>query len=161
MVTTFIMQPGWNEQAVARIGKQTGVAAMSAWTALRDALARIGARRIALGTPYPRPIHALAPPFFRERGFEVISDATLDIVAMREVPTVDRVRLEDFVRTLDLRGCDALVLLATDLPTFACLDELEAALSLPILSSNQALLWRCLEQLQQRRARPLGRLFRG
>jgi maleate cis-trans isomerase len=160
MVTTFIMEPGWNEQAVARIAERTGIPALSAWTALRDGLARIGARRIALGTPYPRAIHDLAPPFFRARGFTVQSDATLDIVAMREVPTVDRPRLEAFVRTLERRECDALVLLATDLPTFGCLEELEAALGLPILTSNQTLLWRALDVLHERPARPLGRLAR-
>jgi maleate isomerase len=160
MVTTFIMEPGWNEQAVERIQKRTGILALSAWTALRDALAHIGARRIAIGTPYPKPIHDLAPPFFAQRGFEVHSDATLDILAMREVPTVDGVRLESFVRTLDLRRCDALVLLATDLPTFTCLDNLESILGLPILSSNQTLLWRALKSLGQTSRRPLGRLFK-
>jgi maleate cis-trans isomerase len=160
MVTTFIMEAEWNEHAVQRIAASTGVTAISAWTALRDALAHIGARRIALGTPYPKTIHALAPPFFRRLGFDVISDDTLDVVAMREVPTIDRARLERFVRGLDLRGADALVLLATDLPTFLCIKDLEAKLGLPVLSSNQTLLWRALEHLQQRPVHPLGRLFR-
>jgi maleate isomerase len=160
MVTTFIMEPGWNERAMESISRRTGVAAFSAWTALRDSLTRIGAQRIALGTPYPRAIHALAPPFFAERGYTVTSHATLDIVAMREVPTVDRTRLEAFVRSLDLRDCEALVLLATDLPTFGVLDALETTLNLPIISSNQALLWRTLSQLQQRPTRTLGQLFR-
>ena len=160
MVTTFIMEAGWNEHAVERIHERTGIPALSAWTALRDALAQIGARRIALGTPYPRAIHELAPPFFRERGFELSSHATLDILAMRDVPTIDRTKLEAFVRTLDVRGCDALVLLATDLPTFTCLNDLESALGLPILSSNQTLLWRALKTLDQTPNLPLGRLFR-
>lgn len=160
MVTTFIMEPGWNEHAVARIQERTGITALSAWTALRDALAHIGARRIAIGTPYPQAIHALAPSFFVQRGFDVHSHGTLDILSMREVPTVDRARLEGFIRTLDLRGCDALVLLATDLPTFICLDDLESSLGLPILSSNQTLLWRALTSLGQTSRLPLGRLFK-
>lgn len=159
MVTTFIMETGWNEAAVERIRETTGTPALSAWTALRDALAFLGIRRFALGTPYPRAIHALAPPFFRQRGFEVPSDATLDIVAMREVPTVDHERLSAFLETLDTRNCEAIVLLATDLPTFGCLDELESKTGLPILTSNQTLLWSALKVLKQRPVRPLGRLF--
>jgi maleate isomerase len=161
MVTTFIMEAGWNEDAVERIRENTGTPALSAWTALRDALAFLGVRRFALGTPYPRAIHALAPRFFAHRGFEVQSDATLDIVAMREVPTVDHDRLSVFLQTLDTRACDAIVLLATDLPTFGCLAELEAKTGLPILSSNQTLLWSALRVLKQRPVRPLGRLFQG
>jgi len=160
MVTTFIMEPDWNERTVDDIARRTGVQAVSAWTALRDALAHLGARRIALGTPYPAAIHALAPPFLIARGFELGSHATLDIVAMREVPTVDKARLHAFVKTLDLRGCDALVLLATDLPTFGSLDELERELGLPILTSNQTLLWASLKAIHAAApGRPLGRVF--
>src|SRR3977135_2878795 len=62
MGTTFIMEAEWNDHAVQRTAASTGVPAISAWTALRDALARIGARRIALGTPYPNATHTRAPP---------------------------------------------------------------------------------------------------
>lgn len=160
MVTTFIMEPGWNEAAVERFRESTGTPALSAWTALRDALAFLGIRRFALGTPYPRTIHALALQFFAQRGFEVQSHATLDIAAMREVPTVDRDRLSVFLQTMNTRNCDAIVLLATDLPTFGCLVELETMTGLPILTSNQTLLWGVLRVLKQRPVRPLGRLFR-
>jgi maleate cis-trans isomerase len=86
-------------------------------------------------------------------------DATLDIAAMREVPAVDAERLSAFIATLDTQRCDAIVLLATDLPTFGCLAELEAKFRLPILTSNQTLLWSALRVLKQRPAKPLGRLF--
>lgn len=160
MVTTFIMEPGWNEAAMARFSAATGVAFISAWTALRDALARLGVRQLALGTPYPRAIHEMAPPFFASRGFTVRAHATLDVLAMREVPTIGPQRLAGFVRSLDTTGCDALVLLATDLPTFASIAALEKALGMPVLTSNQVLLWRALSELgagAPRRA--LGRLF--
>lgn len=160
MVTTFIMQARWNESNMARFSQASGVACLSAWTALRDALAATGARRIALGTPYPRAIHARVPPFFEAQGFEVRREATLDIVAMHEVPAVGPERLEAFVRSLDPSGCDALVLLATDLPTFASIAALEAAYGVMLLTSNQTLLWRALRELPA--AGPvagLGRLF--
>lgn len=159
MVTTFIMEPGWNEAAVERFTRQAGTAAISAWTALRDALRHLGVRRICLGTPYPRAIHALAAPFFAERGIEVGSAATLDIVAMREVPTIGRERLLAFVDGLDSRGCDAIVLLATDLPTFQCIEEIERRTELPVLTSNQTLLWKAMSLVGAKPTRPLGRLF--
>jgi maleate cis-trans isomerase len=160
MVTTFIMEAGWNEDTVERIRNSTGIPALSAWTALRDALAFLQVRRFALGTPYPEAIHDLALRFFADRGLEVRSDATLDINAMQEVPTVDHHRLSALLQRLDTRACDAIVLLATDLPTFGCLVELEARAGIPILTSNQTLLWSALRLLKQPLDRPLGRLFR-
>jgi maleate isomerase len=160
MVTTFIMEPGWNELAVDRIARETRLPTMTAWTALRDALAHIGARSVAIGTPYPSAIHAHVPAFFSGCGFTVMSHATLDISAMQEVPTVSRNRLEALIHTMDVRDCEALVLLATDLATFGWLDDLENDLGIPILSSNQALLWRALKSLGVNSTRPLGRLLR-
>ena len=159
MVTTFIMEPGWNEEAVRRFGEAAGTPCISAWTALRDALAKLGARRLAIGTPYPASIHALAPPFFRERGFDVKSDATLDILAMREVPTVEARRLAAFVSQLNTKDCDALVLLATDLPTFGSIAALERSLGIPVLTSNQTILWSALCQIGVKGLKHLGRLF--
>ena len=140
MVTSFLMEPGWNEERTAGIAARAGIPCISAWTAMESSLAALGVSRLALGTPYPSAIHALAPPFFAERGFGVVDDATLDIRAMREVPEVDGPRLAGLVGRLDMAGAEALVLLATDLPTFAALEPLERELGLPAVSSNQAIL---------------------
>jgi maleate isomerase len=144
MVTTFIMDRGWNEAKVAQIARHTGLRCVSAWTALRDALRALGVRRFALGTPYPAAIHAAARPFFEAQGLEVVGDATLDILAMRDVPKVEGATLERFVDGLPKVGADAVVLLATDLPTFASIARLEKACGLPVLSSNQTILWASL-----------------
>lgn len=160
MATTFVMEPGWNEARVVAIAAATGRPALSAWTALRDALAAVGARRLAVASPYPRAIHALAPTAFAARGFEVVADDTLDIHAMLDVPKVDAATLAALVRPLARAEPDAVVLLATDLPTFTTLGPLERELELPILSSNQTLLWAGLRAVGWRGAVPgLGRLL--
>lgn len=158
MVTSFIMAPGWNDARVAAVGAATGAACATAWTAMRDALRALGARRIALGTPYPASVHALAPAFFAREGFELAGDATLDIVAMRDVPEVRGDRLATLVRSLP--RADAVVLLATDLPSFGSLAALEAEAGVRVLSSNQALLWRALRLAGNATRLPgLGRLL--
>jgi maleate isomerase len=144
MVTTFIMEKGWNEQKVAQIAKHAGVGCVSAWTSLRDALKALGVRRFALGTPYPATIHAAARPFFEAQGFDVVGDATLDILAMRDVPKVDGAALDRLVASLPKAGADAVVLLATDLPTFGSVARLEKACGCPVVTSNQAILWASL-----------------
>jgi maleate cis-trans isomerase len=144
MVTTFIMEPGWNEAKTAAIAARTGVPCVSAWTALRDALAALGVRRFALGTPYPAAIHALCRPFFAARGLAITGDATLDILKMTDVPKVTPERVAALVDGLDRSGAEAVVLLATDLPTFGSIAALEARTGLPVLSSNQTILWRSL-----------------
>lgn len=160
MVTTFIMEPGWNEARIAAIAARTGTPCVSAWTALRDALAALGIERIALGTPYPAAIHALAPRYFAARGLAVTGHATLDIVAMADVPRVGPDRLRGLVEGLARADAQAVVLLATDLPTFASIAALERLTGLPVLGSNQTLLWSALRTLGNAARIPgLGRLF--
>lgn len=160
MVTTFIMQRGWNEAKVAAIAERTGCRALSAWTALRDALAALQVRRFALGTPYPAAIHAMTPAFFAGQGFTVVGDATLDVLAMRDVPKIDDATLQGFVERLPKAGADAIVLLATDLPTFGSIERLEARFGCPVLSSNQVILWAALRATGVTDRLPrLGRLF--
>ena len=140
MVTTFIMEPGWNETKVDQIEKRSHTTAISAWTALRDALTTLGVTQFALGTPYPAAIHALAPPFFTSQGYTVVSDRTLDILKMNDVPNVAPQEIRDFVATLDLKGAEAIVLLATDLPCFSVLAELEREFGLQVLTTHQTIL---------------------
>ena len=161
MVTTFIMPEGWNEAKTSALAARAGVPAISAWTALAAALDALAVRRVALGTPYPRAIHALARPFFERRGLALTDDATLDILATAEVPRVRGARVRELVRGLDRRGAEAVVLLATDLPTFDVIDALEAETGLVVLTSNQTLLWRALRQCGAQDPVPgLGRLLR-
>jgi maleate isomerase len=160
MVTTFIMEAGWNESKVAEIERRTRVPTLSAWTALRDALSALNVRRFALGTPYPRAVHALAAPFFAERGYEIVDNATLDIVKMRDVPMVSENRLLAFAAGLRRGRAEAVVLLATDLPTFKSIATLERAFSIPVLTSNQTILWRALRWAKCNDPIPsLGRVF--
>ncbi len=160
MVTTFIMEPGWNEIRIAAIAERTGIPCISAWTALRDGLAALGIERLALGTPYPAAIHGLAPSFFAARGFSVTGHATLDIVAMSDVPRVTPERLSGLVDRLDRTGAEAVVLLATDLPTFASIGALERSTGLAVLGSNQTLLWSALRTVGNGTGiSALGRLF--
>jgi len=147
MVTTFIMEDGWNEARTSAIAAASGIACISAWTALRDALGALGVRRFALGTPYPAAIHALARPFFENKGFTVTGDATLDIVAMADVPKVPPDRIDALVRSLDRGDAEAVVLLATDLPTFGSIESLEKTAGLPVLSSNSCILWSALRNI--------------
>ena len=57
-----------------------------AWMAMRDALDTLSVRCFALGTPYPRLVHALCAPYFQKLGYSLSADDTLDILDMTDVP---------------------------------------------------------------------------
>jgi maleate isomerase len=158
MVTTFIMPEGWNAERSAAIERAAGAPCISAWTAMERAIAATGARRLAIGSPYPAAIHARAVAYFRKTGFDVIADATLDISAVSAVPQVERAAVVALANRIARPQAEAIVLLATDLPTFDAIETIEAGAGRPVLSCNQAILWAALD-LRGVRIPGVGRLF--
>jgi maleate isomerase len=158
MVTTFIMRDGWNCERSSEIERSTGLPYISAWTAMERALSAIEARRIAIGSPYPAAIHARAVGYFRKVGFEVVADATLDVLTVSAVPEVTRDALIALAGSIARPKADAIVILATDLPTFDAIETIEARIGRPVLSCNQTILWALLAQRGVAVAGP-GRLF--
>ena len=158
MVTTFIMRDGWNRERSSEIERSTGLPCISAWTAMERALSAIGARRVAIGSPYPAAIHARAVGYFRKVCFDVVADATLDVRTVRAVPEVSRDAVITLAGSIARPEADAIVLLATDLPTFDAIEAIEARSVRPVLSCNQTILWALLAQRGVALAGP-GRLF--
>lgn len=161
MVTSFIMDPEWSDRRSSELSAQAGVPVYTCWMALRAALKALDLRSPALGTPYPGTIHENCPAFFEQNGYRIVSNATLDIVEMTAVPKVRPEEVWSLIRSMDLREADAIVLLATDLPTFSVIEEIEAETGLPVLTSNQTLLWHGLRLCGNNADVPgLGRVFR-
>jgi maleate isomerase len=160
MVTTFIMREGWNKERSDAIERTTGLPCISAWTAMERALTAIRAGRLAIGSPYPADIHLRAVTHFRNLGFEVVADATLDVPAVRDVPQVCRSAVVELATSIARPNADAIVLLATDLPTFDAIEMIESRTGQPLLSCNQTILWATLGRRGVRvEGKGLGRLF--
>ena len=160
MVTTFVMREGWNKERSQAITRKTALPCISAWAAMKRALAAIGARRLAIGSPYPAAIHLLAVAYFRKVGFDVVAEATLDVLAVRDVPRVSRSAVVELATSIARPDTDAVVLLATDLPTFDAIETIESRSGRPLLSCNQTILWAALGQRGVRiEGGSLGRLF--
>jgi maleate isomerase len=147
MSSTIVKGWEWEGALLAQLAGKAPKGVASANSALRDALKALGARRLALVTPYPRSINALLPQFFASAGFEV---AQVEGTPVKDVSHVRALSPEQTYRTarsLALSNVDALCLLATDVETFSIIEPIERELAMPVLSSNQALLWTALRAL--------------
>jgi maleate cis-trans isomerase len=77
-----------------------------------------------------------------------------------DVPKVSREQLYRLAASVDPGPQRAVVLLATDLPTFAEIASIERELGITVVTSNQALLWSALRTAGvQLPHADLGRLF--
>jgi len=122
-----------------------GVPGTTPITAARAALARVGARRIALLTPYPAAIHSAVAAYMADHGFEIVAERGLGIGVDRDITDHPAEDLRCAILGLERRKADAIFVSCTSVRIAAAIGELEAASGLPVVTSNQALAWHCLQ----------------
>ncbi len=130
--------------------RQTVTAAAS----ILAALARVGASRIVLLTPYPQAINDKERRFFAANGVAVLADESIIVdEAQLQLRNMYRVPVDLLVeRAVALCGAlsdagevpEAVVLSCCDMPTLDAIEPIERATGKFVTSSNQALLWRSL-----------------
>jgi maleate isomerase len=161
MASTIVKGWDWERDLLARFADKARNGIVSANGALKRALNALGARRVAVVTPYPEHLNALLPAFFAAGGFEVKTIAGTPIHDVADVRRLAPDQVLSTARTISARDVDALCLLATDMQTFPIIEQLEADLGLPVVTSNQALLRSSLCALGvTARLRGLGKLLR-
>jgi maleate cis-trans isomerase len=150
-----------NEDALLeRLASCAGATALTAARAIAAALRHLGAKRLALGTPYPEVIGALGRAYWEAAGFEIVSHRRLDGVTNIYAESAERAY--QLARQADIPGAEAVLLSGTGLPTVHVLEHLEHDLGKPVISSVQASLWQALRLAGVRQPIPgFGRLLRG
>ncbi len=115
-------------------------------TCVVDALRHLGITRVAVGTPYLDEVNRMEAAFLDGRGFDVCAMRGLGIAGGRDMTRVapcDIVRLAHDVCTSD---CDGIFLSCTALRAVEVVDLIEQQTGKPVVTSNQALVWRMVQQ---------------
>lgn len=129
------------ELAVARPGVKYTSPAIAAVAALK----KLKARNIALLTPYPAKTHKLFLPFFAENRIAVTASGTFGLEKDAEIGELSRDSIFKAAKTLirDVKP-DAVFISCTATPIVPHLAKLERELSVPVVSSTQAMAWDAL-----------------
>ncbi|GAA3125170.1 aspartate/glutamate racemase family protein [Streptomyces rameus] len=136
--------------ALARAGD---LPALTTSGALLEALAELGARRVALVTPYTASLTRALEEYVAEAGVRVTGCACMGLTRhIWRVPYRDVVAM---ARGAARPGtADALFLSCTNLPTYDVIPQLEAELRMPVISANQVTMWAALRRLGTRAVGP-------
>lgn len=114
--------------------------ALTASGALLHALDVLGARRLAIATPYDRELAGRLDDFVTEAGYEVTSTAYLGLSG--DIWRVNHATAREMVRTAVADDePDAVFLACTNLPTAGIVVDLEEELGIPVLSANLVTMW--------------------
>jgi maleate isomerase len=135
---------GWGREQplVERIASLCRAPALLAAQAVRAALHHLGVTRLALGTPYPESISRQGRAYWEAAGFELVGYHRLADVTDNYAETEERAA--ELARRANTPEAQAVLISGTGLPTVGALERLERELGKPVISSNQACLWRAL-----------------
>lgn len=108
--------------------------------ALVDGLTAIGARRVAMITPYMRPLAELVADYVRSEGIEVADLVALEVSDNIEVGRIAPENLVEHARKVcEQDGLDALVLSAcVQMPSLAVVKLVEDEVGIPVVTAATA-----------------------
>ena len=118
-------------------------------TAALNALNKRNVRRLSIVTPYIKSLNDDIVDFFRNNNFEVTSNTYFDIESDVDIGKVDQDQLFEILSNIDHKNAEALFVSCTSLPVLNIIEKLEKKLSMIVLSSNQALIWETLENINR------------
>jgi maleate cis-trans isomerase len=135
---------GWSHEQplVDRVAALCRAPALLAAQAVRAALHHLGVTRLALGTPYPESISRQGRAYWEAAGFQIVGYHRL--AGVTDIYAESEARAAELARLADAPDAQAVLISGTGLPTVGALEALELELGKPVVSSNQACLWRAL-----------------
>ncbi len=136
-----------------------GVPTLTPTSALLAAAAWLGARRIAVLTPYLPETTVPLVSFFEREGLSVASTLCLGLADDRDMARIEVDEILAAAIDADAPEADAVFLSCTALPALQVVEEIEARIGKPVLTSNQVCAWVMLRAAGLSPARPIGRLF--
>ncbi len=118
-------------------------------TAALKALKKKNINKLSIVTPYIKSVNDDVVKFFKSNNFEITSNTYFDIESDVDIGKVDQDQLFEILSKIDHKNAEALFVSCTSLPVLNIIEKLEKKLNMTVLSSNQALIWETLENINK------------
>jgi maleate isomerase len=144
LVALMVGGPGEHGRVESAVAEQLATGGSPALVrssagALVEALHAIGAERIAIVTPYLRPLAEQVVSYLESEGFKVGDWRALEVADNADVACIPGDRVMEAARSLDLTDVDALVISAcVQMPSLNLVEAAEQEFGIPVLSAATA-----------------------
>lgn len=153
LVAVMAQGPGAHaesERLIAKAAVDNGHPAevVSSAGALVRTLSGIGVGRVAMITPYVKPLTRMVADYIEGSGIEVLDATSLEVDDNLAVGCLDPGALPGIARNLELDGAEAIVLSAcVQMPSLAAVQAVEDELGLPVVTAATATTYEILRAL--------------
>jgi len=155
-----LLGPEGEADLVARMEREHSLRFVTAFGAVLGALAQLGAKRVALGTPYDAESTARTRRHLEANGINVVAEGRLEDV--RNIYDLSADDARALARKVDVPAAQAVFLSGLGMPTVARLAAMEDDLGKPVVSGAVASMWYALTLAGERpNLKGYGRLLAG
>jgi maleate isomerase len=160
LVAIMAQGPGYHctaEDEITAVLDAEGAQApvVSSAGALLSGIKALGAERVAVVTPYMKPLTETVVNYIQDAGTEVVDSLSLEVADNLAVARLDPDDLRQHWRLLDTTRADAIVLSAcVQMPSLSAVQHVEDASGLPVLSAATATTYCILSELGLKTAVP-------
>ena len=152
---------GFDKKIIREMAEITSIPGTTSQTAAVEALRRLGAKKIAMASPFAEDQNLLLKKFLEDSGFTVVGvkGLALPVIDIGAMSASASYQLgKDVFR--DAPDADAIYMPCAQMPTFRNIAPLETDLGIPVVTSFQAMLWHVFDMLDIREPiHGYGRLF--
>jgi maleate isomerase len=144
LVALMAVGPGEHQRVEGLVAEQLATGGSQALVrssagALVEGVRALGASRVALVTPYMRPLAERVVAYLAAEGIAVVDWRALEVEDNREVGRITGDRVLSAARTLDCSAADALIISAcVQMPSLDIVEVAEQEFGLPVLSAATA-----------------------
>ncbi|GGO62958.1 maleate isomerase [Roseovarius pacificus] len=153
LVAVMAQGPGAHRKAediIRRATEENGYPAevVSSAGALITTLNRFSAQKVAIVTPYMRPLTKMVVDYIEAEGIKVLDSVALEVPDNLAVGRLDQSNLPGLARNLAREGADVVVLSAcVQMPSLAAIQAVEDELGLPVISAASSTTYETLRKL--------------
>jgi maleate isomerase len=141
---TFFRGPDYDEEIARRMQEATEIPATTTSTAVVRALKTLGVERVTVLAPYLDEVSERLRLFLEGNGLQVVGYRSLNLGMGLDIGALSSSRVFELAREADVPRSQGLFISCTALSTVDIIESLESDLGKPVVTSNQATMWRAL-----------------
>lgn len=148
----FIGGPAQDAEIQRRLAAITGRPVVTTANAMVELLQHIGARRVAVVTPYPDPVNERLRAYLEHSGITVARLASFGAANTDALAAITPAQIAALARDTMTADSDAMFIACSQLPTLEILDGLAREFGRPVWSSIRATAWHAQRVLADKAA---------
>lgn len=155
---------GSDLEMIREVEEETGIRTITSTTADKEAMHFLKMKKLAIVSPYVDEVNERNALWYRESGFDVLKIKGLGIQKNSDIARLPYYAPYQLAREtfLEAPAVDGIFIDCARWATIEVIEKLEQDLGVPVVSSNQAMIWCALRKANVRESIPgYGELLRG